>query len=206
MAEYKTVKGFGQAEYEEKRSRFIGACIPVTTEEQALEFIAQRKQQSFGARHNVYAYILRENNIARYSDDGEPHSTAGMPTLDVLKKMGVTDVCIVTTRYFGGVLLGTGGLVRAYNAAAKDAVLAAGIAVMQECFICRVICEYNEYQTLCDLIAEVGGKIKNNNFTETVSIDFSVSELNYSALNEKITERFCGKLKLEILEKDYAEV
>lgn len=204
--EYKTVKAFGIGEYEEKRSKFIGACIPVSSEEDAVRFINERKQQSFGARHNVYAYILRDNNIARYSDDGEPHSTAGMPTLEVLKKQGITDVCVVTTRYFGGVLLGTGGLVRAYTAAAKAAVEAAGIVVMKEGFVCNAVCSYSDYQVLCDLITENKGSVDDTAFAELVTVTFSVAELDFDRLNEKITDRFCGNITANIVKKAYIEV
>ena len=105
-----------------KRSRFIGYCAPVTTQEQALEFIEKIKSKHWDAKHNVYAYILREGGVKRYSDDGEPSGTAGMPVLDVITKNEIYDVCIVVTRYFGGVLLGTGGLVRAYSQGAKVAL------------------------------------------------------------------------------------
>ncbi len=119
MADYKTVRAAASGELTEKRSRFIGYCKPVSTEEEATAFIASIRSRHWDARHNVYAYSLREGNLRRYSDDGEPSGTAGMPVLDVLQKSGVTDVCVVVTRYFGGVLLGTGGLVRAYSQAAR---------------------------------------------------------------------------------------
>ena len=111
--DYKTVRRAAQDEFTEKRSRFIGYCAPVSTEAEATAFIEQLRRRHWDARHNVYAYSLREGNIRRYSDDGEPSGTAGMPVLDVIVKNGVCDVCVVVTRYFGGVLLGTGGVVRA---------------------------------------------------------------------------------------------
>ena len=101
---YKTVKKEAKDEFTEQRSRFIGYVKPVSTEEEALEFIEQKKKQHWDARHNVYAYVLREGGVRRFSDDGEPHSTAGMPTLDVILKNGVEDVVVVVTRYFGGIL------------------------------------------------------------------------------------------------------
>lgn len=206
MVEYKTVRAYAEAEYEDRRSRFIGAVMPVTTEEQAVRFISERKQLSFGARHNVYGYILRENNIMRYSDDGEPHSTAGMPTIEVLRKSGVVDCCVVTTRYFGGILLGTGGLVRAYTAAAKAAVSAAGIAVMRECFLCRVVCGYADYQSISDIIHDRGGKVTGNDFAESVRISFSVTAGCYDGLCSALNERFCGRITPEIVGNGFAEV
>ena len=128
ITSYKTTEKEAQDEFVEQRSRFIGYVRPVKTEEEALAFIEEKKKQHWDARHNVYAYVLREGGIQRYSDDGEPHGTAGVPTLDVLLKSGVTDVCVVVTRYFGGILLGAGGLVRAYTKSAKLALEAAQLA------------------------------------------------------------------------------
>lgn len=206
MSEYKTVRNAAEAEYEEKRSRFIGSVIPCTTESEALEFIAKRRGETFGARHNVYAYILRDNNIARYSDDGEPHSTAGVPTLDVLKKQGLVDCCVVTTRYFGGVLLGTGGLVRAYTAAARMAVEAAGIAVMRECCVCSVTCPYSDHSQAERLIADCGGKVDGCEFTHEVTVRFSVTAADFEAVEQKFKDVFCGRLNPEIVGNGYAEV
>ena len=119
---YKTVKFNTKDEFVEKRSRFIGYCKPVTTEQEAIDFINKIKKDHWDATHNVYAYSLREGQIKRYSDDGEPSGTAGMPALDVILKNDVVDVVVVVTRYFGGVLLGTGGLVRAYAKGCKVAL------------------------------------------------------------------------------------
>ena len=133
MKLYTTVKTVGQIEIVEKRSRFLGYVSPAKTEADALSFLSAIRKKHSDANHNVYAYNLRENNTARFSDDGEPSGTAGLPVLDVLKKEGVTDVVAVITRYFGGTLLGTGGLVHAYSAAAKEALHAARKAEMVLC-------------------------------------------------------------------------
>ena len=122
---YFTVSQPAEDSFIEKRSEFIGYIAPVATNEQAVDFINQIRAKHRKAKHNVYAYILRQDNISRYSDDGEPQGTAGMPVLEVLKKRGLTDVCVVVTRYFGGILLGGGGLVRAYSHAASLACDAA---------------------------------------------------------------------------------
>ena len=126
-ASYVTIGKEGSATLVEKKSEFIGYAAHVENESEALDFIAKIKHRHSDARHNVYAYVLKKNNIMRYSDDGEPQGTAGMPVLDVIRKTGFTDAVIVVTRYFGGILLGTGGLVRAYSASAKLAVEDAGI-------------------------------------------------------------------------------
>ena len=205
MIEYKTLKTAAQAEYEEKHSKFIGAVMPVTTEKQALDFIASRRQDTYGARHNVYAYILRENNISRYSDDGEPHSTAGMPTLDVLRKQCLVDCCVVTTRYFGGILLGTGGLVRAYTLAASKAVEKSGIAIMRESCYCSVECDYPEFKMVESLIVSAFGRVENSEFTNKVIVKFWVTKENYDELYFKFRDTFCGKIFPEILKIDFAE-
>ena len=206
MQEYKTLKQQGKGEYEEHRSKFIGNAFPVKTEKECIDLIAKIKQENFGARHNVYAYVLRDNNICRYSDDSEPHSTAGLPTLDVIKKNGLVDVLIVTTRYFGGVLLGTGGLVRAYTAAAKAAVENAGIAVMRQCYTCSIDCSYSDYQILEQQLADLGANLTGNEFTDEVKITFTVETTLYDKLEEKIKDRFCGRILPEIIKTGYSEV
>ena len=132
MAAYKTIAAPAEAEIVEKKSRFIGQIAPVSTEEEALAFIAEVKAAHRMARHNVYAYVLRGGRV-RYTDDGEPAKTAGMPTLEAIQHAGLEDVAVVVTRYFGGILLGTGGLVRAYTDATKAAIEAADIVTVSVC-------------------------------------------------------------------------
>ena len=139
---YKTIKTENSDEFVEKRSRFIGYAKPVATEDEAIEFIKKIRTRHPDATHNVYAYKVRENNIQRYSDDGEPAGTAGIPTLDVIQKEGITDICVVVTRYFGGTLLGAGGLVRAYTKGAKIAIDAAQILERYYCFEYTVNIDY----------------------------------------------------------------
>ena len=141
MKAFKVPAGAGEIELVEKKSRFIGRIFPVETAEQALDILQKLKKQHWDASHNVYAYVL-ENGVMRMSDDGEPQGTAGMPTLEVLKKEEVCNVLCVTTRYFGGTLLGAGGLTRAYGKACKMALDAAGIAVMQPHAVYTVDCPY----------------------------------------------------------------
>ena len=142
MTPYTTLKSAGEGRYEEKKSVFLGFARPLATEKEALDFIAEIKSAYPDARHHVYAYLLRENNLTRYSDDREPQGTAGLPTLDLLKKSGCTDAGIVVVRYFGGTLLGTGGLVRAYTAASKAALESAGIVTYRPFTECRVTVNY----------------------------------------------------------------
>ncbi|MBR4893065.1 MAG: YigZ family protein [Clostridia bacterium] len=132
MEKYKTISGFATSEISEKKSRFIGYVSPASSEEEAMEFVNTISKKHWDATHNVYAYKIRNNNISRCSDDGEPAKTAGAPILDVLEKEELTDLVVVVTRYFGGTLLGTGGLVKAYSKSAKEALGAGEIVVMQK--------------------------------------------------------------------------
>ena len=152
MDEYKTILRAADAEFVEKKSRFIGHVRPVSTEEEALAFLAEMRARYWDASHNVYAYRIREGGAQRYSDDGEPQGTSGLPSLDVLRKSGVTDVIAVVTRYFGGTLLGAGGLVRAYSHTVSLALQQAGIAVMRVCTLAQLTCSYSQYGRVAALI------------------------------------------------------
>jgi len=143
-------------EMEERKSVFIGHAAPVASEEEARAFIDEKRREFHDATHNVYAYLLNGGAIARYSDDGEPQGTAGVPVLNVVKLSGATDLCVVVTRYFGGILLGAGGLVRAYGASARQAVEAAGLAVFEPWSVLRVILSYSDYQKLQAAIPRLG--------------------------------------------------
>lgn len=197
MAEnsYKTVEIEATDEFVEKRSRFIGYCKPVTTEEEALEFINKIKTKHWDARHNVYAYCLREGQIKRFSDDGEPQGTAGMPTLDVLVKSNLTDLVVVVTRYFGGVLLGAGGLVRAYSHSAKIATEASHIITMQECLVCTLTCDYNQYGKVSSLIPQYNGVIDDSSFSTDVEISFHISPDNFEKLKKQLADATCGEVE-----------
>lgn len=174
MPSYKTVKKRAHDEFTEKRSRFIGYVCPVQTVEEANGFISEIKQKHWDAKHNVYAYILRDGNIKKYSDDGEPQGTAGVPVLDVLEKSDVKDVCVVATRYFGGILLGGGGLVRAYSHTAKIALDSGVIVTMAKCDELCVLSDYNYYGKLASLIPENGGTLISADFADNVKVKFSI--------------------------------
>ena len=152
--EYRTVRERAEDFFLEKRSRFIGSIAPAQTEEEALRFLAEIRSEHPQARHHVYAYLLRERNTTRFSDAGEPSGTGGAPVLGVLQKEGLTDVVLVVTRYFGGTLLGAGGLTRAYAHAAKLAVDKASIRVMRLCASVRVSCPYALYDRLAAALSD----------------------------------------------------
>ena len=190
--DYKTVKIESSDEFTEKRSRFIGYVRPVKTEAEATEFINSIRSKHWDARHNVYAYSPREGNIKRYSDDGEPSGTAGMPVLDVITKNEVYDVCVVVTRYFGGVLLGTGGLVRAYSQGSKIALEAGQVVLMQNCLVCSLTCSYNQYGKISSLIPDNGGVIDDSVFETDVKLSFHIKPDGLPALNKKLADLTSG--------------
>ncbi|HIT52660.1 MAG TPA: YigZ family protein [Candidatus Fimivicinus intestinavium] len=170
MDEYRTLRAFASDEFTEKRSRFIGFAQPVATIEEAGAWIDSIRAQHRDATHNVFAYLLRSGQLERYSDDGEPQGTAGIPVLDVLRKRGVTNCAVVVTRYFGGVLLGAGGLVRAYSHAASLALDAAGLVTMAHCVILKIACDYSFYGKLAAYIPEWGGIVEDTQFGADVTV------------------------------------
>jgi len=202
---FTTVSREAHVDFEEKRSVFIGHAIRVDTEEEAQSFIKQLKKQYQDATHNVFAYMLRGDMVARYSDDGEPQGTAGMPVLDVIRKSGVRNVCVVVTRYFGGTLLGAGGLVRAYSHAASLAIEAAEVITYEPYAEYILECGYSEYQKYSVLLADAGAVVDNTDFAAEVSIRFAVKRTESEALIRKITEAGYGRdLPREIGERfDY---
>ena len=157
MAEYYIPTKIAEAEFVEKRSRFIGNIWPIESEEEARSHIEEMKKKHYDARHNCWAYRLREGGIERYSDDGEPQGTAGQPMLNVFQREGITDVCCVVTRYFGGILLGAGGLVRAYTQTAKDALDAAGISMVRRWTAMEVPCSYSQFEEVRREVFHFGG-------------------------------------------------
>jgi uncharacterized YigZ family protein len=206
MLEYKTVSKEAYSEFTEKRSRFIGYAKPVKTEDEAVAFINNIKSKHWDATHNVYAYTLRKGQIKRYSDDGEPQGTAGIPTLDVLLKSGVTDTVIVVTRYFGGILLGAGGLVRAYSHGASAALDAAKIITMQTCCVAEVCCGYSQYGKLNTMIINNGGTIDNTEFTDVVKISFHLTDKNIHKLEQQLADLTRGEREISITDEKFFEV
>lgn len=202
---FKTVKDFASASFVEKKSEFIGSVMPVKTNEEAVAFINKIKSENRKARHNVYAYILRDSNITRYSDDGEPQGTGGMPVLEVLQKEGLYDVCVVVTRYFGGILLGTGGLTRAYSKGCKIALDAAKIMEMHLAKTVSVRVSYSLYGKISSLIPSFEAKVLSNDFSDDVNIKLMVKSENVDDLTEKITDESFGIAKIEASDEYYGD-
>ena len=204
MDAYRTIRRENQDEFVERRSRFIGAIRPVTTEAEAIAFVQEKKKEHWDATHNVYAYILREGQIRRYSDDGEPQGTAGIPVLDVLQKAGLTDCAVVVTRYFGGVLLGAGGLVRAYSHGASLAVQAGEPVEMRPCAVAQITAGYAQYGMLERMIPAAGGVIDDTAFTDTVTVTFHLEEELLPRLQKQLTEQSAGQLQVSVVDHTFA--
>lgn len=203
MNSYLTIQTPNTAELTEKKSRFIASLYPCTTEEEASTVLAEIKSKYWDARHNVYAYILNSGTV-RFSDDGEPHGTAGKPVLDVLTGSGLTDVIIVVTRYFGGILLGTGGLVRAYSGTAKLCLDSAQKVEMCPCVWCNIECDYQNHAKLMSLIEEKGGVVTNEEFTDIVTVSFSFKEEQIDDFEAALIEKFSARLKNNRIKNDFS--
>lgn len=197
MDSYITVSKYGRYEYEDKKSLFIGEAAPVESEAEAIAFIEKVKKTYPDARHHVYAYVLRENSIARFTDDSEPQGTAGMPTLDAIRKNGCVDVVIVVTRYFGGTLLGTGGLVRAYTQAATGALNTAGIVTYDVYSTVEITVSYSDHGRLSGVLSDNGFNVDNTAFSDYVRITGRIKSDAFEALKAKIVEATSARASIE---------
>ena len=195
MAEelYTTLEGEGEAEFTEKKSVFIGHAAPVKSEEEALAFVKRYRSAYADARHNVWAFLLKGEIVARYSDDGEPQGSAGVPVLDTIRKSGATDAAVVVTRYFGGILLGVGGLVRAYSHTARLALDAARIITYERYTELELCCSYSDYQRYLAELPRFGAITDNTEFSDRVRLLFSVKSSVADAIAERIRELSGGR-------------
>lgn len=206
MPEYRTVSAFAQDEFVEKRSRFIGHIAPVASEDEAVAFINEMRAKYRDATHNVYAYSLRDGQIKRASDDGEPQGTGGVPVLNVINGAELVDVCCVVTRYFGGTLLGVGGLVRAYSEGAKIALAAAKIKVMAQSADLLLRCGYDFYGKLEYYLNEHGALVLSTDFGEDVAVAVRVRKKEIPAFEHGVTELSAGKLLPQIISEGWNEM
>ena len=202
MEEYLVPTGFGEDEFTEKKSRFIGRVWPVETEEEALSKIEAMKKQHYDATHNCWAYIIK-NGAVRFSDDGEPGGTAGMPMLQVLQREGLNNVVCVVTRYFGGILLGAGGLVRAYTKGAKIAVDAAGKSMKRVWTVLYVPCPYSFYERVKLEVAAFGGIIRNTEFGSEVELEILVAEAQAQPFLDRLTDMSAATIEGMETGKEY---
>lgn len=203
MDNYITILGESVAEYTEKRSRFIATARHCDTEEEALAFIDEMRSKYWDARHNVFAYSV--GNSARFSDDGEPHGTAGKPMMDVIAGEELRDLAVVVTRYFGGVLLGTGGLVRAYSKATKDALISAKRAEMIPCTVYETQCEYSDHARFLKLLENSGAEMGETDFGARVTVRYSLKSADTDRFLKSLTETFSARIEaIEIEQKTAA--
>lgn len=189
---YTTIGDAGRGEYEEKRSLFIGQAIHAESEETAMAHIKSVRAQYHDARHHVYAYVLRGGAV-KYSDDGEPQGSAGLPVLDCIRKSGVEDACVVVTRYFGGILLGTGGLLRAYTKAAVAAISDAGIVSYDRFVEMMLDCSYSDYQRVSFELSRAGAIDDGVDFAEAVRVRFAVHHSVADELAARLGELCAGR-------------
>ena len=201
MESYLVPCGYGEAEFVEKRSRFIGQLWRVETEEEARAHIEEVRKQYHDARHHCFCYVLREGNILRYGDDGEPQGTAGQPMLNVFLKEEVTNAVCVVTRYFGCILLGAGGLTRAYGGTAKLTLDAAGISRMRLWAVLAVPCPYPMYERMRLLVEKSGGTVENADFGTDVLLTVLLPAEDVDAFQEKVTELSAGTIEVLVEEE-----
>ena len=203
MESYITVKNRSHFEYEDRKSVFIGEACPVSTEADAIAFVDSVKKRYPDARHHVYAYVLRENSAMRFTDDHEPAGTAGMPVLDIIRKNGCTDTVIVVTRYFGGTLLGTGGLVRAYTAAALGALESAEIIRYDVYTSLKMSVSYSDYGKITTTLSDLGFRTEDTVYDTGVTLYGRIIKANLDALKESLTELTAGRIDMEILSEEF---
>ena len=202
MSEFRVPFAPAESEFMEKRSRFISHIWPVESEEQAQQYIKEMKARYYDARHNCWCYRIG-HAVARYSDDGEPQGTAGQPLLQVLEREEVTNVCCVVTRYFGGILLGAGGLTRAYSKGAKDALIASGIAVMGAWARVKVPCTYPLFQRVKLEIESANGVVDDVQYGADVVLAVSLPAEQTESLQRRLTELSAGGIAVEVLSEEY---
>ena len=198
---YKTIAAAASDEFVEKKSRFIGFIAPVTTEEEAVAFINSIREKHREATHNVYAYVLRDRQLQRFSDDGEPQGTAGRPVLEVLLREQLVDVAVVVTRYFGGVLLGAGGLVRAYTQGAKCAVDAAEVLHMCPAVELELNVDYSFYGKLTYLLPSYGAVVRDTRFGQEVAVTLLLRQERLPRLEKELRELSSGTVAPVVLKQ-----
>ena len=196
MESYITIKSRASFLFEDRKSRFIAEACPVENEKEAVTFIEEIKTRYPGANHYVYAYVVRENSITRYTDDREPQGTAGMPVLECIRKNGITNAAVVVVRYFGGTLLGTGGLVHAYSAAALGALREAEIITYDIYSTYRVECGYSDYQRLSAVFEEFGFRTESSDYSDKIEIIGSLRAEIENKFEEKLIEITSGRIKI----------
>ena len=205
MSEYYIPAGAGEAEFTEKRSSFLGHVRMVGTEDEAKAFVAEMKKKYHDARHNCWCYIIRGGAV-RYSDDGEPQGTAGIPMLEVLKREGIENVVCVVTRYFGGVLLGAGGLLRAYTRSAKDALDAAGVSVVRRWVRAEVPCTYSLLERIKLECSAAGGVVQDVEYGAEACLKLLLPEKAAETFAVRVTDLTAGAAEVRLTGEEFMPV
>ena len=203
MTEYYVPTAPSETELVEKRSRFIGHIWPVESEEEARGYIEAMKKKYYDARHNCWCYRIRDGKLLRYSDDGEPQGTAGQPMLNVFEREDVWDVCCVVTRYFGGILLGAGGLTRAYGGTAKLALNAAGVSRMRLWATMAVPCTYPLYERMKLLVEGCGGSIEDTEYGADILLTVTLPAQRQAELARQVADLSAGTLEPLLVEEGF---
>ena len=203
---YKTIREQSESMLIEKKSKFIASVKPVDNEQDAIDFVNEIRSLYPDATHNVYAYVIDENNIFRYSDDGEPSGTAGMPVLDAIRKSGIVDAAVVVTRYFGGTLLGTGGLVHTYGASAKQGLTASGIVIRQLCDIISVQVDYTLLGKMQHEIMSKGYILEDTVYEDNVSFIIACPVNESERVIAEITDMTNARAVCEKIDKKYVDM
>ena len=204
MDGYRTIEAPARDEFTERRSRFIGHIAPVATDEEAVAFVNAIREQHREATHNVYAYVLRQDQLTRFSDDGEPQGTAGKPVLEVVLREGLVDVAVVVTRYFGGILLGAGGLVRAYAQGANTAIDAARVLNMQPAALVELDMGYDFYGKATYILPQYEVQVTDSRFEEGVRLQLLCKASRLAALTHQLRELSSGTVAPVILDERFA--
>lgn len=204
LTPYNTVREKSEVEIIINKSRFIGRAFPVSTEEEALSILAAVRKQHYDATHNCYAYVIK-GGAARFSDDGEPSGTAGMPIMDVLKNKEIVNTLVIITRYFGGILLGAGGLVRAYSRSSADAVEAARVVKVVPGTRLRLVLDYSRYNAMNDFL-RANAIIDSVNYAENVSLDLLIESDKTEKFIADTVEKTDGKAMPERIGEEYMDI
>lgn len=201
--EYKTIFKEFYSEFTEKKSKFISNCMSVSTQEQALQYIEKIKRKYSDARHNTYAYFIHNPNVLKYSDDGEPQGTAGIQILTAIKNFDLQDVVIVVTRYFGGILLGAGGLSRAYRKAAEECIKHNSIITKHLCLVTDLTIPYTFIKQVSNILNCDVCKIEKIDYGELIRITVYIKKDSFNLVNQKLSECLGEKINLDVLEEKY---
>lgn len=203
MPEYKTIGKESYSEFTEKKSKFISHCISINSQEQALKYIEKIKSKYNDARHNTYAYCIHDPRILKYSDDGEPQGTAGIQILTAIKNFDLQDILIVVTRYFGGILLGAGGLSRAYRKSAEEGIKNNSIIIKKLCVVTSLNIPYTFIKQISNILNSNFSKIQKIDYSESIKITAYIEKENFSLVEQKLSECLGEKINLSILEEKY---